>query len=118
MQNIHNINNLSNNGEIKTNGKEDQNLKSKDFQKINEENLEISTKKEIEVSRQIVKLMNELPGNKLKFGFNEEAGIGTISVYDRENENLISEFPSQDFFNRLAFFKDNILPGLLLDRNA
>ncbi len=81
------------------------------------EDIELSND-DLKVLKDIVIVLNELPGNKLEFGFNDEARMGTISVFERENHTLIREFPSKQFFSRLAYFRDNILPGLIMDEKV
>jgi len=76
------------------------------------------TSEELDITKSVVKLLNELPGNQLEFGFNDEAQMSTISVFERDSHRLIREFPSKEFFSRLAYFKDSILPGLLMDIEA
>lgn len=68
--------------------------------------------------KKIIDMFNEMPGNKLKFGFNDEFGMGTVNVYERDSDRLIREFPSKEFFSRMEFFRDNILPGLLMDTSV
>lgn len=76
------------------------------------------TTDELDITKTVIKLLNELPGNKLEFGFNDEFGMSTVSVFERDNKRLIREFPSKEFFNRLSYFRDSILPGLIMDVNA
>jgi len=76
------------------------------------------SKEETKTLKDVVKVLNSLPGNQLEFGFNDEMSMATISVYERDNHKLIREFPSKEFFSRLSYFKDNILPGLLIDNKV
>lgn len=76
------------------------------------------SKDELNLLIDIVKVLNELPGNELEFGFNEEANMGTISIFERENHILIREFPTREFFIRLSYFRDTILPGLIMDEKV
>lgn len=87
------------------------------IKELQKEATELS-KDELKLTMDIIKVLNELPGNKLEFGFNEEARMATISVFERDNHKLIREFPSREFFNRLAYFRDNILPGLIMDEKV
>jgi uncharacterized FlaG/YvyC family protein len=70
------------------------------------------------ILKDIVKGLNSLPDNQLEFGFNDEHNIPTISVFERKSHRLIREFPSKEFFDRLTYFRDNILPGLLFDKSV
>ena len=63
------------------------------------------TSEELDITKSVVKLLNELPGNELEFGFNDEARMSTISVFERDSHRLIREFPSKEFFSRLSYFK-------------
>jgi len=76
------------------------------------------TKEETKTLKDVVSILNSLPGNELEFGFNDEMQMATISVYERDKHRLIREFPSKEFFSRLSYFKENILPGLLMDTKA
>jgi len=84
----------------------------------NQEDIKKLSKDEIKTTKQIINILNESSNSQLKFGFNDEVGMSTIQVYDRDSDKLIREFPSKEFFNRLMFFRDNILPGLIMDEKA
>jgi uncharacterized FlaG/YvyC family protein len=67
------------------------------------------------IVKESINFLNDIPGNKLKFGFNYEFNEPLVIVYD-ENENVLREFPSEEFFKRLEYFRDYILPGLFMDK--
>lgn len=88
----------------------------KPIEKQQEETKKPISEPEKDTMKQIVKLLNNLPStNSLEFSFNDEARMSVVEVHERDSKKLIRQFPTEDFFNRLAYFKDNILPGLLMD---
>ena len=97
--------------------KQEETVKETPIEKIQEESKNLS-KDEIKTTKQIISLLNDSSNSQLKFGFNDEAGMSTVQVYERDSEKLIREFPSKEFFSRLMFFRDNILPGLIMDEKA
>jgi len=82
---------------------------------IPKESSNVSKSDDIQLTKKIVDSLNEIPGNELKFDFNEDAGMITVKVYEKDSDQLIREFPSQEFFNQLLFFQNTILPGLIID---
>ena len=67
------------------------------------------------IVKESIDFLNDIPGNKLKFGFNYEFNEPLVIIYDK-NENVLREFPSEEFFKRLEYFRDYILPGLFMDK--
>ena len=91
----------------------------KPIEKIQEESKKVFTDVEKDTMKQIVKLMNKLPSaNDLEFSFNEEARMSVVEIHERDSKRLIRQFPTEEFFSRLSYFKDNILPGLLMDQKV
>jgi len=56
-----------------------------------------------------------LSSNNLKFGFNKENSISVIQIFDKDSDKLIRQFPTKEFFKRIEYFKNEILPGLIMD---
>ena len=73
-----------------------------------------------EDSEYIVNELNKMTllNDKLRFSFNEEHHTQIIKVFDRENDILLREFPSKEFFKNLSYFKEHILKGLLFNEKS
>lgn len=63
---------------------------------LKEKELELSPENK-DTLKDIGKMINKLPGNKLEFGFNDENGMATISVFEIDSHKLIRKFPSKEF---------------------
>lgn len=73
---------------------------------------------ELNSVKDMVKVLNSLPDSELAFDFNEEGKMSVVKVFEKETERLIRQFPSEEFFHRLTYFRDNILPGLIMDEKV
>jgi flagellar protein FlaG len=76
------------------------------------------TKEDLQSVKKLINILNIIPESELKFGFHEEGRMGIVKVMNKDNNKLIRQFPSEEFFDRLIYFRDNILPGLLLDEKV
>lgn len=96
----------------------DINIQPKEVESV-KTNKELNTPKpftheDLKTTKTMVEILNTIPDSELKFGFSEEGKMGIVKVFEKETERLIRQFPSEEFFNRLTYFRDNILPGLLM----
>lgn len=105
------------------------NSQQKELPKIEKSSVELK-KNEIKEQKNIQKeLENEIQTKKttlqignnqysLKFKFNDEYKMSVVQIFKKDTTELLREFPSEEFFNRMKFFKEEILPGLLLNEKA
>ena len=56
--------------------------------------------------------------NDLRFGYNIENNIPLIEIFNIKTDKLIRQFPTEDFFKRIKYFKEEILPGLIMDEQT
>lgn len=65
--------------------------------------------------KNVIKALNNTPllNDKLNFGFSDEAEMLMVQIKDRQTDKLIRQFPTEDFINRLLYYRDNI--GVLFD---
>ena len=54
----------------------------------------------------------------LEFAFEESEKMSIVKIINKKTEEIIAQIPSKDFFDRMAFFKEHILPGFLFDKNS
>jgi len=114
-----NFNNIQNqNLNIKNNKIEIQEIEKK-VNDISNKKEEVKFEKKYS-KKEISKFLNDLNSNsmisdKLKFKFNEKYKTIVIEVIDIEKDKVIRQFPTKEFFKRLEFFKNVILPGLIVD---
>lgn len=106
MDNINNV--INNNIDVQNFDKSQNLVNNKEPEKVSKnDNL---SKENIEMMKAVIKSLNDFPSSELRFSFNDEAKIPVVEVYETKSYKLLRQFPSKDFFNRLIFFRDNILP--------
>lgn len=78
--------------------------------------------KEASVSKKdlknLLKSLNEMPilNDKLSFGFSDEIGQLLVLITDKKTEDIIRQYPTEEFINRLMYYRDNI--GVLFDETV
>lgn len=112
-------NNVTNNNE-KTFERENVDIKNKNNDIINIKNIFIKDKKNDKELKTFLKEINNIPNflkNNIVFNYNSEAEVFIVKVKNKETEEVISQFPSDDFIKKI---KNNKISteysfGFLLD---
>jgi len=62
--------------------------------------------------------LNNVPHlkNSLAFGFSDDENLLLVQIRDRETDDLIRQYPSEEFLGRLRYYREHI--GILLDDRA
>ena len=81
--------------------------------KIDKEDKEPKTSKS-----DLIKLLdnmnkNPILNNSLMFGFSDEESILLVQIRDKKTDDLIRQYPSEQFLTRLRYYREHI--GILLD---
>lgn len=77
-----------------------------------------SEKENDDVIKKSIDFLNSLHLTNIKFDFDNEMNVSLVKIIDEESNRVIRQFPTKEFLKRLKFFKEEILPGLLLDKKA
>lgn len=64
----------------------------------------------------LIENLNKITANEVKFSMNDNLVV--MKIFKEDSEFLIYEFPSEEFFRGLDFFKDYILKGFIFDKKS
>ena len=68
--------------------------------------------------KNVLNALNSMPifRDSLSFGFSEEIGQLMVQIKDKKSDEIIRQYPDEDFINRILYYRDNI--GLLFDKEV
>jgi len=66
-----------------------------------------------------IQTINELVENKnIKVELNEDINMIQVKELDKTGEIVLKSIPPEDFIKRVKYFKENILPTLMMDERV
>ena len=80
---------------------------------------EVQETQEVQTSKpelsKVLDALNAMPifSDTLNFGFSEEDKLLLVQIRDKKTDDLIRQYPSEEFLSGLKYYRDNI--GMLFD---
>jgi len=67
---------------------------------------DIDKKKVYKDISEVLNNFQQFKNNKIAFDYNEEANVFVVMVKDMKNNEIIKQFPTEEFIKRLLYYRD------------
>ena len=76
---------------------------------------EINEQKDLQELKSVIYQLNDIPilNESLRFSFSNEANMLMVQIRDKKTDDVLRQYPSENFIRDIMYFRDNI--GMLLD---